>query len=254
MATMGYISDSLQLFFAPKIARSLWGFNSDLQRAESNMVVASRLFFDRIGYSVIVERDWDSMQGRILVVSSHTSTLDGFALAMACPKELPVRRVMSRLTAQVLGPEVVRGCITVWPRGNYRNLICETRGFTNRIAYLLTHRWGPWVSPHLALNRMVAALERGECLTMLPSGVIGERRWRAGIGGILLEAARLQLMKSQPMYLAPVYLSWNHIDREVLIRATGLYSFEQLLSEANLSGAVDLSAWLEKKYETQTWN
>ncbi len=229
--SVGYLTDGVQWITNPSALRALWQFPRDLRSSQGNMVRACEQFFNRLNYTVIIQRQWRAPAGRILFISDHRSALDGFAMSLACPRHLPLKRIMFRLTAQLFGNEMIKNCLTVWPRGNYYNLCFQTFGLLDRIVYLMTHRWGPWVKKQLALQRIVDALAQGECLTLLPSGTVGESRWRSGIGGIILEMARQRPELLATCFLAPIYLDWDRAHRRVKINAPQLISFADILSE-----------------------
>lgn len=246
---MGYLSDGLQWMTSPSALRALWNFPRDLRSAQGNMVRACKQFFDRLDYTVTVQRPWRAPAGRILFISEHNSALDGFAMSLACPQHLRLKRIMFRLTAQLFGRAMVKQCLTVWPRGNYYNLCFRTSGLLDRIVYLITHRWGPWVKKELALQRMIGALAQGECLTLLPSGTVGEPRWRSGVGGILLEMSIQHPELLANCYLAPIYLTWDRTQRRVEVQAPRLISFAEILSDLPPnSDRVALTALLQSRY------
>jgi hypothetical protein len=251
---MGYLSDGLQLLLNRSTLQALWGFDRDLRDARGNMQQACGVFFERADYRVEVTRPWNSSSGGILFIADHVSALDGFALALACPSHLAVRRVMFMVTGYALGRCVARNSVLVWPRGNYQNLVHDTHGFVDRVAYLMTHRWGPWVKPARALRRMCGALAKGDCLCLLPSGTVGDWNWRSGVGGVIHAAVRERLTAQRPLFLAPVYFDWRNDLRHVSITAPGLVSFEQIVATAG-SGLSrrELTDWLQKRYRHHEW-
>ncbi len=251
---MGYISDGLQLFLNPATFRAVWGFDQELHAAKRNMQLACEAFFENAGYQATVQRTWNVPAGGILFVSDHTSSLDGFALSLACPQHLQLRRVIFLITGYVLGRTVARQSVLVWPRGNFHNLVHETHGFVDRVAYVMTHRWGSWVRPNRALHNMCQTLADGQCLSLLPSGTVGEQHWRSGVGAIVQTALRISPKPSVPFFLAPIYIDWQEDPKLVSVSAPGLISFEDIIAQAGANlGRAELTRWLKQRYVEQSW-
>ncbi|MEZ6096114.1 MAG: hypothetical protein R3C03_18130 [Pirellulaceae bacterium] len=260
---MGYVVDGMKVLLSPSRFSAMWNFDRDLQRADGNMQVACESFFDRLGYRVELDRRWTTSSGGILFFGDHPTALDGFAMALACPKHLTCRRTMFTLSACLLGKNVRRSCVTVWPRGNYHNLVYKTGGFVDRVSYLISHRWGPWVRPGQALHRMCNRLSDGECLTLLPSGTVGEQHWRSGIGSIILNCmereSRLDRDQALSLRLAPVYLEWNHHQKVVTVRAPRLISFAEVCHQVAAQRAGEpcnrdhVTTWLQSQYRDDDW-
>jgi hypothetical protein len=161
-----------------------------------------------------------------------------------------IRRVVFQPTAWLIGRNFSRHSILIWPRGNYHNLIHETHGFFDRVAYLITHRWGPWVAPGRAMNRMISTLQQGESLMLLPSGTIGDLHWRRGVGALI------QAMPDcQPCFLAPVYLAWDYEHQRVDVEAPKLIEFSQIRKQAGVDrDSQALSSWLAERYRQRDWS
>jgi hypothetical protein len=261
---MGYLIDGVRMLTDRSAFHALWHFDNDLRQSHGNMQVACDRFFERQGYELIVERPWHAPRGGILFFSDHHSALDGFAIARACPTDRVCRRVIFTLTALTLGRSVFRHSITVWPRGNWHNLIFETSGFVDRVAYLITHRWGPWVRPAQALERMCRCLHSGESLTILPSGTVGEDRWRAGLGAILLRLHSLgdgpEHDEQNEVHLAPTYVEWDHAVRKGTVQAPQLIPLSRLmrwaeaeLGEDQAQDRKSLTQWIKSRYRARNW-
>ncbi len=250
---MGYISETTHLILNPSTSKALWCFDRDVEQANGCMQQACESFFQRIGFKVIVRRRWQSVEGGILFVSDHESALDGFAMSLACPIDKCLRRVIFKFTGHFLGSNVARQCILVWPRGNYSNLMRQANSFVDSVAYLITHRWGPWVGRHRALDKICNALDAGDGVTLLPSGTVGKDGWRSGIGGIVQTSMSRSPSKAKNKWLAPVYLEWDQTSRVVTVDAPGLISFSSILDQANANlNRTELTSWIRERYRDRS--
>ncbi len=101
---------------------------------------------------------------------------------------------------------------------------------------------------------MCQTIAEGSCLSVLPSGEIGQRRWRSGVGAVIIELARQRFAVRHPAFLAPVYIDWRMSDRKVIIRSPGLVSLESLFDKAlHADGREEFTDWLADQYYTQSW-
>jgi hypothetical protein len=247
---MGYLADGFAWGFRPGFFKAIRGFERRLGATNGNMQLACRELLQDLDYEVKLTRCWRLTSGSILFVSDHHSVLDGFAIPLVCPQHLKVRRVVFLLSALLVGRQFARHSISIWPRGNYRNLLYQTHGFIDRIAYLITHRWGPWVRLSRALNEMTDTLKKGECLVLLPSGTIGELQWRRGVGALIQALA-----DQQSCYLAPVYLKWDDAQRRLEMDAPKLIHFAAILQAPGApSDSQELANWLAHKYRQRDWD
>lgn len=245
---MGYILDGISWGSRPDFVRSVNLFDQELRDSAGDMQRACLRFFRELGYQTVVNRAWTRQAASVLFVSDHWSVLDGFALPLACPTPQTVRRVVFQLSAYFVGKAFAKHSILVWPRGNYSNLVFRTRGLVDRLAYLVTHRWGPFARANRAIQKMVKALESGESVTLLPSGTIGEPRWRSGVGAVI-QSTR----DPQQKFLAPVYLCWDHALRKLEVNSPGLVSFQSILAATPSLDRQHLADWLNDKYVRGNW-
>jgi len=233
---------------------ALWRFDCDFQNAGLNMYKACRTFFARSGFAVEINRRWKAPVGPILFVSDHTSPLDGFAMSLACPPKIKLKRTIFLLTALCMGQTTFRHNVVVWPKGSYSGLIHRTHGILPRLMYILTHRWGWWVRPNRALRKICDTLMQGTSLSILPSGEIAQSRWRSGVGAVVIELARQRGSLKHPCFLAPVYIRWDVARRCVRIEAPGLVSMDSLFDKAlHADGREEFTLWLSEIYHDRAW-
>jgi hypothetical protein len=231
-------------------AKSVWDFDRIYRSCEFNMPLACSSFFEQAGIEFKVDRNWSIDAGSVLFFSQHSTVLDGFALPLACPQALALKRVIFAITGLMLGKPFMQRNILVYPKGSYRNLLFRNSGLWNRIIYFATHRWGPFAPNHTATTAICQTLEKGACISMLPSGIIGERRWRSGIGAVVLETQSTL----HPVYAAPVYLDWNESAKRVLVQSPGLIGFDTLLEQTGgLNTRDEVAQWMQDRYENRSW-
>jgi len=247
--SMGYLADGFAWGARPGFYRALSAFQHEFATSEGDMQLACHRFLGTLDYQCVVRREWELKAGSIVFVSELLSALDGFAIPLVCPSKFTIRRVVFHLTASWLGRNFARHSVLVWPRGSYRNLIFQNKGFLDRISYLITHRWGWWVRPARALTRMVEVVNSGESLMLLPSGTVGDLHWRRGVGALVKATS-----PEQPVFLAPVYLDWDDEHRRVFLHAPKLISFDWIRQQAGNLDSQELSTWLEERYRRKDWS
>jgi hypothetical protein len=254
---MGSLWSGIRATFDRNVLKAVWNFNRDFVVHGGNMPEACQTFLERADYPYQIERPWHTPPAGVLFVADHAHLLDGFALSLACPAELELRRTIFLVTALLLGRDVARRSLLVWPKGKWHGLLHEARGFKEKLTYLCTHRWGPWVKPSRALNTMCQALGDGICLTLLPSGMIGDTRWRSGVGAILARIGEQPSIFASVPYLAPVYLTWSDSPKSVCVTSPGIIRMDRLYAQAQSEcqplDRTHLSQWLERQYVNRSW-
>lgn len=251
---MGAKAQALRPLLDARTLRALWHFDRDFAAYRFNMFDACQAFFERAGYRVRIERGWEPPAGGVIFFADHVSPLDGFAMSLACPRERQLKRTIFLVTGLCLGRNVFRHNIMVWPKGSYRGIVQRARGVIPRLFYLMTHRWGPWVRPNRALNRMRETIADGTSIAILPSGEIGQRRWRSGLGALIIELARRRDELTQAPHLAPVYIDWDEHKRSVSVRAPALVPLDSLYDKAlHADGREPFADWLADQYYHHSW-
>lgn len=214
---------------------------------------ACRRFMREAGITYEVHRHWELERGSVLYFAGHTSFLDGFAISLACPEHLPLKRVIHSVSAMLLGKQFYDRNLTVFPRGSYRNWRYECHGWWSSLAYFWTHWWLP-VTPFQGGKRTIQqALLSGSSVSIFPAGVVGETIWRTGIGAIVGGLPDENAM-GDPIYLAPVSIRWDFEPHRVLVESPGLVRLRSLRPLWNQAmDRVELTEWLKKRYLDQDW-
>jgi hypothetical protein len=250
---MGTQIQGLAWLFHGRTASSVFRFDDFYRANDFNMVLACRQFLRHVGIDVEVNRPWSLQNGSVLYFADHVTVLDGFALPLASPEVFEVKRVIFALSGLGLGWNFIKRNIPVYPMGSYRNLLFRTSGLWPRMVYFATHRWGPFATRRAGVNAMCKSLVDGASVSLLPSGVIGERRWRSGIGAVVSESAPVN-RDGHPIYIAPVYLDWSQEKRRVTVNAPGLIRLDSLKNQFDASANREIwTDWLQTHYQQVTW-
>jgi hypothetical protein len=237
----------------PSSAKSVWGFDRIYRNANFNMPLACRSFFEHAGIEFTLDRPWRLDTGSVLYFCDHDTALDGFALPMACPENLALKRVIFAVSGLALGWEFCKRNLPVYPKGSYRNLWLRNSGIWDRLVYFSTHRWGPFASNHAAVRAICASLEQGTSVSMLPSGVVGRKEWRSGVGAVLQEC-KGNTNSDSPIYAAPVYLTWDQCNKPLRVHSPGLVRFDHLREQAGAQATREtVTKWLQQRYESRNW-
>ena len=244
----------LQWAIETKTARSVWTFDRVYRSCNFNMPLACSQFFSQANIGFQIDRPWTTSSNSILFFSDHKTALDGFALSLACPSHVPLQRVIFAVTAIVFGKEFMRRNILVYPKGSYRNLQSCNSTFWNKMIYFATHRWGPFAPNHTATQTICRTLHDGSSVSILPSGIVGEERWRSGIGAVLLESPQFN-HEQMPMFAAPVYLEWSESSRSVHIQSPGIVRFSTIRKRAShCTNRFQLTQWIQDRYIQRDWD
>lgn len=254
MDSMNYEQlQGIRWILQPQTARTVWEFERIYRRESYKMPQACRTFFHRSDIEVSVDRRWHLERGSVLFFCNHDTAVDGFALPLACPNTMNVKRVIFAISALFLGREFCKRNLLVYPKGSYCNLIRNNSGFWDRLVYFATHRWGPFATRHTAVRAMCNALRSGSSISILPSGVIAAKDWRSGIGSVLLECAARNI-RDEPIYAAPVYLDFGSDHHHLTVHAPGLIRFDTLLRQAGaLTTRDEVTKWLQRRYNARSW-
>lgn len=264
---MTTVTAILRSVLRSRVAWSLIRFPFDYEAESYHGQRASLKCLSRAGYQVSVHRDWEHSSGPILFIADHDFVLDGFAVAQACPTSLVLARVVHYIPAGWFGKAFEQRNVLVWPKATWHGFWRESSGLQERIHYLTMHRFDPRPGPSGYTSRMQKALEEDCCLTLLPSGVIGQRRWQKGIGALLRQWELPSQKHDRSLNLAPVYLAWDHERRRVEVRAPCLIdasivlqAWRQELAERHPEDpnpakqtAEGLAAWLQGVHQSRSW-